>query len=54
MVRVDYLEGQISDVEGFDVAIHWPDGTNITWQTSMVMALNASAGSERIKPILFL
>jgi len=29
MVRVDYLEGQIREVEGFDVAIQWPDGSNV-------------------------
>ena len=29
MVRVDYLERQIREVEGFDVAIIWPDGENI-------------------------
>lgn len=29
MVRVDYLEDQIREVEGFDVEIQWEDGTNI-------------------------
>ena len=29
MVRVDYLESVIRDVEGFNVAIHWPDGLDI-------------------------
>lgn len=29
MVEVRYLEKQIKDVEGFDVDVCWPDGTNV-------------------------
>lgn len=29
MVRVDYLEGRIRNIEGFDVQIQWPDGNNL-------------------------
>ena len=29
MVRVDYLEKKIRDVEGFDIEIKWEDGNNV-------------------------